>query len=198
MNARRIGLGAAGALLVTVALLTPAAGALPVEAVEGALGNDLYVVGVVALLGVLLAAPILVAGRSAAVEEAEMPDPEAAVSVPHAGAAVDDRLETWWLHLPVVGRSQRAEIRDRLEDCAVRTVQRTHGCGRETARELVSTGEWTDDERVRRFLSGGRPPLSDRVGALVGGTPWFAKSVRLTVDELGAQHGRQYGGDSDE
>lgn len=73
-----------------------------------------------------------------------------ALSVP--GEAFDDQLRK----SAEIGRHDvqriRSRLEERLERIAVATVMRRDGCSRETARERVYSGEWTDDPHAAAFF----------------------------------------------
>lgn len=87
--------------------------------------------------------------------ERDLADPDLvetvqALSVP--GDDFDEQLEK----SADIGRHDvqriRSTIEERLERIAVATVMRRDGCSRETARERVYSGEWTDDPHAAAFF----------------------------------------------
>lgn len=149
------------ALLATVGGLVLAAGVVLtgdgstglLEPVVRALGNDYLLVATLGGVAAVVAAAAVVSGRSATLEQAEVPDPELPVSVPAAGDGFDERVDDWRFRAPVVGADRREAVRRRLRRAAVGVVQRTDGCPRERARDRVESGDWTDDDAAAAFLA---------------------------------------------
>lgn len=150
MNWRTVA-GASG-VVVLVAALTSVA--LPTGALVGLAGNDYFLVAAFGVLACLAGLSRLVAGRASTMDQAAMPEPERPPSVPTAGDGFDDRTGSLRFVLPVVGAADREAVRERVRSAAVATIRRTERCDRETARERVERGAWTDDRDAAAFLDG--------------------------------------------
>ncbi|ADD06506.1 uncharacterized protein Nmag_2954 [Natrialba magadii ATCC 43099] len=76
--------------------------------------------------------------------------------------------------------SSAHEIRSRLIESAVRVVRTRRGLDRETAREQVDDGTWTDDPVAAAFLSADRPqPLGEQLrNALDPGVAYYRRVDR--------------------
>lgn len=198
MTSRRIGLGIAGIVLLVLGRWLTIGEYLSVEPLVDALGNDLYVVGIVSIVGLVTIAAILVRWRSTHVDETEMPDVEGRVSVPAPGAPFDDELSDPITLLPIVGTRRRERIHDRLRTAAVRSIQSANGCDEETARDRLESGNWTENERARRFLrSSPEYEVVDRLRLNLRGRSWFRRAVHDSVRTLVENRREQFGRDID-
>ncbi|WP_224334769.1 DUF7269 family protein [Haloprofundus halobius] len=193
MNVRRLLLAGVG-LLVLFAGIT-GGDVLPTDGLVELLGNDYLLMAVFAAVGLLVAVPVLVSGRGARLEQAEMPEAERPVSAPSPGEGFDEALSDWRLSIPVLGRRRRAALRDRLRRAAVKTLRTTEGFDRAEAERRVDEGTWTDDETAAAFLQtdsslradGGRPTDA---GSSLGSA---RDAARRTAEEIAriASEGRR-------
>jgi hypothetical protein len=80
----------------------------------------------------------------------------------------------------------RGETRDRAEAVATDVLARRRGCSRERARELLTTGQWTDDPAAREFFTEGvrRRSLGDRLRTALGGDSTFREQLDAVTAEL--------------
>lgn len=100
------------------------------------------------------------------------------VEVP--GTAIDRRLER-----AASDAEARTELCDRVETVAVGVLVRETGCPRETARDRLADGEWTDDELARAlFDDGPADSVGDSLRALVTGRTRFERALDRAVAEL--------------
>lgn len=170
-----------------------AAGDGPFAAVVSAgvetLGNDYLFLAALAGAGVPLAAAMLASGRAGNLEQAETPDPERPPVVPAVGEEFDERVHSLRFKLPVVGRSTRRAVRDRLRTAAVEATVRAEGCSRAEAARRVTDGTWTDDRTVAAFLTGesGFSPPHRHLTALADGETLDQRRVRRAVEEIVAR-----------
>ncbi|ELZ06217.1 hypothetical protein C482_00305 [Natrialba chahannaoensis JCM 10990] len=83
--------------------------------------------------------------------------------------------------------SSAYEIRTRLTENAVRIVRTRRGLDRETARERVENGTWTDDRVAAAFLSADQPqPLGEQFrNAVDPGTAYYRR-VDRTIAAISA------------
>lgn len=85
--------------------------------------------------------------------------PERVPSTPTPGRELERVLDSRWpASLPPV---RRRRIRRRLRRAAIRSLVRTSNCSRETARERLERGVWTDDPVAAAFVRAGGEPDSD-------------------------------------
>jgi len=201
VNRVRALLGAAGALVLVLAWATLSGQIGPVVPLSGfvdALGNDYFLVVVVAGVAVAVAVPLLASGRESRLDQAEMPDPERPTGMPTPGDDFDDALSDPLLFFPLVGRRRRRAVRERLVAAAARAIERAEGCGEAEARRRIEDGTWTSDPVVGRFLAessfGG--PSSGAAGALAAGTLPIRVRARRTVDAIERYGDRPPGGDA--
>ncbi|MFB6083734.1 MAG: hypothetical protein ABEJ94_05765 [Halorientalis sp.] len=161
----RLLVGAAGAALLTAAVLVLAPGLLPVPrsrlaAVMAALTGTVGLAGLAVLAGLIA----VVQGLWSSTAPSRPPplpvdgDPEARdVPGPVVGEAFDERLAAVQR---VDGRSPDSEavVREDLRRLATDTYQRTHRCDWETAARAVESGDWTDDPAAAAFVGGADAP----------------------------------------
>lgn len=190
MKRRRIVLGAAGVVLLGLALLGSGDGPLAdlVDAAVTALGNDYLFLVAIAAGGLVVASAMVVSGRAGNLEQARMPDPERPVAVPTPGAGFDDQVGSVRFGLPVVGESRRESVRERLRASAVDVTMRSAGCSREEAERMVADGRWTDDPDAAAFLSESDPASVPELlqAGLRGETP-SQRRARRTAEEIVAR-----------
>lgn len=193
MNVRRLLFAVGGVLCLGLGLLAGDVGAGLVSDLVDALGSDYALVAAVGGGVLLLAIPVVVAARAANLHRAETPSPEEPTSTPPPGREFDETIRSWRFRLPVVGTRRRREVRDRLEAAAVSVVMRSEGCDRETARERVRRGDWTERETAAAYLSSDRSVGSavvDAADALVRGEMPTERRARVTADAIAARESR--------
>ncbi|MHB9286824.1 hypothetical protein ACKVMT_07260 [Halobacteriales archaeon Cl-PHB] len=185
MNRWRLLFGGVGLALVGAVVLADGALAslVALDPVVAALGNDYFLAVALGLLVVVGA--ILVLSRSGSVDQRAMPDVEESVSMPAPGEDVDETVTSRWVALPVVGTSRREAVQDRLRDAAVAALTRSGSLPESDARQLVATGEWTDDAVAAGFLASDRrgPGWAD---ALANAETPVAMGARRSVDAIAA------------
>jgi hypothetical protein len=169
-------------------LVTPELGAsIPVGDAVDAAGSDykLFVVfGVFAFLVVLVVLLLRVLGGQ---DQATPPDPEEVRTAPVAGAEFDAVVDGGLGLRERLFGDTREQVRSRLRETATQTVMRRENCGRETARETVETGSWTDDRDAAAFVAGENgpsPPISSRASAALRGRSWFQHGARRAAEEI--------------
>lgn len=171
---RAQGIAAVGVALfglgTVVGLIAPGtAGLVPVSVVVDRLGNDYFLVATLALVAVAFALFVLVR-RGRTRSGTPVPEPERVPSGPHPGADFDRFVDAHpLLAAPCPGRRN---VRNRLRETAIATVQCISSVPRDAARERVNTGSWTDDPEAAAFLAGESAPRRspiERVGALLRG-----------------------------
>lgn len=127
--------------------------------------------------------------KRTALEVAETGDPETEQDLPVPGDDFDDLIgQVQRLHSPFGGtRSPRHDrnsfvryrrrLKRRLEDAAVATITRKHGCTEETARAAIEDGSWTDDPFAAAFFTGRLEGIgwSDRVRLRFSGQGRFER-----------------------
>ncbi|QCJ46326.1 hypothetical protein [Haloprofundus sp. MHR1] len=193
MNVRRLLLAGTGVVVLLLGFVS--GDLLPTDGLVGLLGNDYLLMAVFAAVGLLVAVSVLASGRSARLEQAEMPDAEKPVSAPSPGEGFDEALSDWRLSIPILGRRRRAALHDRLRRAAVETLRTAEGYDRAEAERRVDEGTWTDDETAAAFLrtesslraDGGNPP---NTAPAARGT---RDAARRTAEEIArlASEGRQ-------
>lgn len=179
-----VGLGIVG---LAVALASPAALEPLTRAVETAVeivGHDWIIVAALGVVAVLVAGTLLISGRGAKMHQTEMPTVERPVPVAAAGAPFDDVVGGWRFILPLVGRSTRDDVRERLRSAAVRSVAADEGIARAAARERVDDGRWTDDRIAAEFLAGTRTGLGEWLVGLANGETGPEYRARRTVEAI--------------
>lgn len=117
---------------------------LPIDTALSVLGSDYFVVAVLGLAAVGLAALVIVARRVRGVDEASPPPVEGVLSAAYPGSAFDAR-----------DRASRETRRERLREAAIRATMRVSGCSRGVAERRVADGDWTDDSEAARYLADG-------------------------------------------
>jgi hypothetical protein len=188
MNWRRVVVGTLG--VVALAVGVTVAGDGPVSTVVGdvveTLGNDYLLLAAIAGLGVAVAAAMLISGRSTNLDRTTMPDPERPTAAPVPGDDFDDMVGRLRFTLPLVGRSTRRTVRERLRTAATDAVRHSERCSRAEAARRVAAGTWTDDSAASAFLSEGQSygSVPAHVTAFVDGETLGQRRVRRTVDEI--------------
>jgi hypothetical protein len=161
----RLLVGAAGATLLTAAVLVLAPGLLPVPHSQLAAAMD-ALTGTVGLAGLAVVAGLIavVQGLWSSTTPSRPPslpvdgDPtERDVPGPLVGETFDERLATVQR---IDGRSADSEavVREDLRRLATDVYQRSHRCDWETAARAVETGAWTDDPAAAAFVGGADAP----------------------------------------
>jgi uncharacterized protein (DUF58 family) len=131
---RLAGVGAVAALFGLVATIDPALARAPAADA---------LVKVVGLGGVVIGSKWTVEGlRTRGPEELVVPPVECRTGTRVPGDDIDYDLT-----------ALDPGIRDRLETLATDAVSRQAGCARDTARERIERGDWTDDSRAAAFFS---------------------------------------------
>ena len=185
-------LAGVGVAALAGALTLDAAAFLPVDAAVSALGNDYYLVAAVGAASFLLALGAYASGRTANIDQTEMPAPERPTSAPAAGAGFDADRRRWALVVPVYGTDRRRRLRERLRTAAVETVRHADNCDRATATERVDAGEWTDDDVAAAFLAEGRRvPLGARLQSVLRGRPPVGYPARRTAEAVVEREGER-------
>ena len=85
----RLLLAAAGVTTLAGAMTIDSAGVLPVDAAVAALGNDYFLVAAVGAVALALGLAAYASGRTANIDQTEMPAPERPTSAPAAGSGFD-------------------------------------------------------------------------------------------------------------
>ena len=155
MNRRRAAVAISGFLALALAVATRRAGSGgvgPVRPLVEVVGNDYVLVAGVAAVALAVAVGVAVSARAANLHQMSMPEPERPVSAPAPGTDFDDMVRSPMTVVPVVGRSQRTAVRDRLRTTAVETIERARGCDATEAERAVATGAWTDDPWAAAFV----------------------------------------------
>jgi len=171
------GAGVAAAVLGLVLIAVPGIA-------SGVAITELLVYGLGAL-ALLLAAGALFRRRNTAIVQAETATPERPTPLPRPGSDVDTRLRNLY-RLQSRSRlaSERKSLDDRLEELAIRVVARREDCPRETARQLLERGEWTEDRYAAAYFADDIDvPFRDRVRASLGGSV-TGQSARHVIEEL--------------
>lgn len=158
--------------------------AAAIDAAVELVGHDYVIVAALGVLAVLVAGFVLFSGRGAAMSQTEMPTVERPVPVPSAGEPFDEVIGGWRYVAPVVGRSTREAVRERLTAAAVAAVAVDEGCGRRTARRRVEDGNWTDDAVATRFLAGDRTSLGAWATGISAGETGPEYRARRTVEAI--------------
>lgn len=187
MRWRRLLLGVAGVALLGLASTVADDGVLATAVRAGveSLGNDYLFVAVLGVAGCLVAASMLVSGRSGNLAQTDTPNPERPPTVPAVGEEFDRTVGGVRFAVPVVGRSARRRIRERLRTAAIAATMRADGCRRETAERRVDEGTWTDDPAAAAFLADGRSAaVGGRLAAWAAGETLRQRRARRTVDAI--------------
>ncbi|MFC4357943.1 hypothetical protein ACFO0N_08265 [Halobium salinum] len=183
-----VGLGVFTLALAAV-LGTGVGGELAAAAVEAA-GNDYVVFAVFGGIALLLVFVVAASRALFGQDQARLPDPERVQTAPHPGASFDRVVdEGLGLQARFFGDGGES-VRERLRGLAAEAMMREAGVPRETARERVLAGTWTDDADAAAFLagpSGPSPSMESRVAAAVRGRTWFQHGARVAADEV-ARH----------
>lgn len=165
-------LAATGVAALAGGLTLDTAGFLPVDAAVTALGNDYFLVAAVGAAALALGLAAYASGRTANVDQTEMPTPERPASAPAAGSGFDADSRRWALAVPFYGADRRRRLRERLRTAAVEAVRHADNCDRGTAESRVDAGEWTDDSVAAAFLATDRRvSLGVRLRSVLGGRP---------------------------
>ncbi|WP_276272940.1 DUF7269 family protein [Haloarcula litorea] len=181
---------AAGVAILAAALVPGVASSLPVAWAVALLGNDFWLVAVVAAVAAVVLGVLAARRAVGSVEQADPPAPETVPETPRPGddfdAFVGGVLPRVRGHTADTGR-----VRDELRTAAVRVQRRNDGQTRADAQARVRTGAWTDDDVAAAFLAGAsdRPTLIDRVGPLLWGDTWTQYAARRTARALLAEEG---------
>lgn len=187
MRWRRLLLGVPGVVLLGLALTMAGGGPLTTAVRAGVetLGNDYLFVVVLGVAGCLVAVSMLISGRSGNLAQTDTPNPEQPPTVPAVGEEFDQTVGSVRFALPVVGRSARRRVRERLRTAAIAATMRADGCRRETAERRVDEGTWTDDPAAAAFLSDGRSgSIGGRLAAWAAGKTRRQRRAKRTVNAV--------------
>jgi hypothetical protein len=111
--------------------------------------------------------------------------PERRFRVPVPGDDADERIRT--LSARRQRRAAGRTVRDRLREAAIRSLVVHAGYERQTAREAVESGAWTDDPVAASFLGvEGRYPVGLRIRALFGRADLSEVGARRSVEAIAA------------
>lgn len=174
-----------------VAFVPGVAEAIPVDALLEAAGNDYFLLGAFGGLALLVVLVMLVRRATGTVTQAAPPDPETVRDAPRPGSEFDRQLAS----LSGAGDG----LRERLHAATVGALVRREGIDRETARERVDAGRWTDNRVAAAFLGAdrtSRPTLRDRGRAALRGERWAQYGARETARELTRRFDPETGGDA--
>lgn len=138
------------------------------------------------ILGVALVVASFQSRRFAEFERAVLPAPEERRAFTRPGADIDRIMARAYSGTDVAAIRSREHLQDRLYPVAVGVVTRRYNVSRDRARELLDTGEWTEDVYAARYFAGTTVeiPLSDRLGHRLRGESWRAVCARHAIDEL--------------
>jgi len=187
--------GALGALVMVVALVTAGEFAVGlISTLERAVDNTYLLVMGLGSVAVVLATAALLMSRDS-VRVRQMPEVERPTPAPAPGEPLEARLDSWRTSLPVVGRSARQAVRERLRSAAIRTVAAERGVTEGEAAVAVSDGSWTDDPVAAAFLSAESDPgaLGTGLRALANGETPVRYRARRTIDAIAESHDRSRG-----
>lgn len=187
MKRRRLLLGTLGVVVLGVGVTVAGDGPLAatIDGVVAALGSDYRLLAAIAAVGVIAAAAMLFSGRTGNLKQRSMPDPEGSVSAPTPGDGFDERVSGLRFALPLVGRSHRQRVRDRLRTAAIEAVRYSDQCSHAVAERRVATGAWTDDPAAVAFLArGSSGSLTAHATALADGETLEHRRARRAVDEI--------------
>lgn len=164
-----------------------------VSSLVSILGSDYFLVAVIGLGGLVIAAIVAINGRSSNLQQASMPDAESPVSAPPPGAEFDRLVDSRVAFLPVIGDGDREAVKERLRTSAVETLSRVDGCTRSESETKLSRGDWTDDPTAAQFLAVGAAPPSrlTRCVRWVSGDPWFQRAAARTAEEISTYGAQQ-------
>lgn len=181
-------LGLVGTAAVGAGLAFAVGGGAPVETltttVVGRLGNDYLLVAAVGGVAFALTVCVVAFRAVGGIDQVAPPDPEGIPSAPRLGAGFDRYVHR--RASPRVARStaEAEVVRDRLRAVAVQAVMDHQGCSRETARQSIEDGEWTEDVEAAAYLGGQRaprPPRRARLRAALRGQRWRQRGARRTA-----------------
>lgn len=178
-----LGVGLATVVAPDVAAL------VPVGAAVDALGNDYLFVAALGALAVGLVGTVLSLRAATGLDQATPPAAEGVPSGPRPGEAFDRVVRDGPGLRALLAGDERRRARDRLHEAAVRTEMRASNCTRETARERVATGEWTEDPAAAAFLGDEATPLRSRLAEALRGNATFRHRARRTADAVARRAG---------
>jgi len=182
VNRRVVTTGAAiaGAVAFVLALVPGVAALVPTAAAVDAVGNDYFLLSAFGAVSLAVFGWMALRRAAGQVAQADPPDPETVPDAPRPGSRFDERLgrRPWGLD-----DADRRALVERLRAAAVAHEAGT-GTARETARERVASGEWTDDPVAARFLAERPPPLGTRLRLALRGDSWTQHGARAVATEL--------------
>lgn len=136
---------------------------------------------------VLLGAAMSGAGTRTRPSPVPDTDPETVSGdeTPMLGASID---ETVGYLVDDRDDARREQVYDDVRAVVIGHVQRTRGCDRETATEVVDDGEWTEDATVAAFLAEDlKGPWLPWLLDWLRYEPVFVRRLRRTLDEIERQ-----------
>jgi len=131
-------------------------------------------------------------GRSA-VEQATTPDVEMGVTLPIAGADLDEALRVAGTGVSRYTQEERERIRTHLAEVAVTVLSRRADQTPAEAEELLAGGTWTDDPYAAAFFGAdvsGDVPVGVRIRNTLVRESSFSRQARHAIDELVARSER--------
>jgi hypothetical protein len=175
MNARRFLLAVGTAVTglgLLMAMVPQLAAAYPTQEAF------VVLVGLVALGG---AVATMSRRRDAEFDRVETGDPETLIELPAPG---DEASRSFERASALKLTDTREKVEDRLRNAAVDVIRRRYDCSTGEAREMLASGEWTDDEHAAAFLSDGVTPPRIPPQLWVRIDSAFTFRARRTVDAL--------------
>lgn len=187
------GVGAVGAAGALALVARPNGGLDPAASTLVALaGNDYVLAAGVASVALLVVVAVLALRGVDGVNRTTPPEPETVQNAAHPGVEFDRAVEdaSW---NPIGRDADRAAVRERVRDAAIRSVMHRDGLARERAAARVDAGDWTDDDAAAAFLGDTeRTSVTARLlGPLSG--PGFRRGARRAVDEICRREGVEIG-----
>lgn len=183
MNARDLGFGL-GAALAVVGLL----GAFTQAVDPSQLGGDQFR-SLLGLAGVVAGLAFLRRLYRADSAQYEPDECERLAPLPSPGHEFDEQLALAGSRDEEVARYYGGQVREELRSVAVEVLATHRNVDRETAREQLRSGTWTDDPDAARFFVHGSDAAEDVRGAIAGrvrGVHPAARRARRAVAELRA------------
>ncbi|WP_433633867.1 DUF7269 family protein [Halomicrococcus sp. NG-SE-24] len=176
-------------LLTAAGVLAAAWGiaALFAPQLAAVVSTDYLFVRLVGVLALLQGVRVVQERRRGSIDQAETGDPETTVSVPTPGGEFDESLRRVHDGARKSRFKSRKRIRKRLESAVVDAIVQREGCSSDEAREVVKSGEWTDDPYAASFVGGPDPPrrpLRKLFRRSVDGETKYQRRARRTADAV--------------
>lgn len=170
----RFGLGivglVGGAFVLAIVGEPAVAERMPIDQAVARRDRGYLLVAGVGSLALVAVAFILASRVVYGIHQATPPTPESPSAVPTPGDSLDAFIEGDMGVRELLGAERGTAVKDRLRTAAIRSVMRTTRVDRETARQRVERGEWTDDPTARAYLAAqGSVPLRTRAVAMFRG-----------------------------